>query len=64
MCSSKHEHEGDPTWRHCACAMSLEEMEKLGESLERAGGEAPVQRWGDEEGAGKVEYERGRQFSR
>jgi hypothetical protein len=61
MCSSRHEHEGDPHWRHCACAMSLEEMEKLGESLERAGGEASVQRWVNHEDVGKVEYDRGRQ---
>jgi hypothetical protein len=44
--------------------MSDQEMERLGEKVESAGGAATVQRWGDDGEGGKEEYqyERGRQM--
>jgi hypothetical protein len=41
-------------------------MERLGESVERAGGAAAVRRWEEDENYGKEEYEyaRGRQIQR
>lgn len=57
-------HEGDKRWRVCACALGFEEMERLGEAVERAGGAATVQRWHDHEDGHKDEYERGRTIGR
>lgn len=52
-------HEGDRRWRNCACAMSFEELERLGEYIQKAGGAGAVQQWGDVEEGRKDEYQRG-----
>ncbi|KAI9632648.1 uncharacterized protein MKK02DRAFT_40954 [Dioszegia hungarica] len=62
VCSVLLPYQGDSHWRNCACAMGLEELERLGKKLQAFGGATAVGMWGDlregREGF-KDEYERG-----
>jgi hypothetical protein len=48
--------DGDNQWNNCACKISYEEFDKLGEELERAGGGAAMRPLGQSEEGRKEEY--------